>query len=184
MASGIGAVRAVSGRLVVVERQAGAGMRSPARLAGEGCARWDAAENLSQGHARGVSTCACKLMGSGGARGSAHLSKSSSSGRRHLRGGDVQIGQRSPLCSSARLDHETMTEGWKEGLEVEGVDRQLLPPAGSRSGRVMQHRCRAGGGSYRRDKLLRSQTKLVAGPAPARPVRAWTCGSELLHTNA
>ena len=62
-----------------------------------------------------------------------------------------------------------MTEGWKEGLEVEGVDRQLLPPAGSRSGRVMQHRCRAGGGSYRRDKLLRSQTKLVAGLGACPP---------------
>ena len=71
------------------------------RRAGGGHAVPDAAESLSQGHARAVSTCAYKLMGSCGARGSAYLSINSSSGRRHLRGGDVQRGQRSPLCSSA-----------------------------------------------------------------------------------
>ena len=71
------------------------------RRAGGGHAVPDAAESLSQGHARAVSTCAYKLMGSCGARGSAYLSINSSSDRRHLRGGDVQRGQRSPLCSSA-----------------------------------------------------------------------------------
>ena len=49
-----------------------------------------------------VSTCTCKLMGRASARGSAHLGTKSSSGRRHLRVADVQSGQRSPLCSSAR----------------------------------------------------------------------------------
>ena len=49
-----------------------------------------------------VSTCTCKLMGRASARGSAHLGTESSSGRRYLRGADVQSGQRSPLCSSAR----------------------------------------------------------------------------------
>ena len=41
-------------------------------------------------------------MGRASARGSAHLGTKSSSGRRHLRVADVQSGQRSPLCSSAR----------------------------------------------------------------------------------
>ena len=49
-----------------------------------------------------VSTCACKVMGRANARGSAHLRTKRSSGRRHLRVADVQSGQRSPLCSSAR----------------------------------------------------------------------------------
>ena len=62
-----------------------------------------------------VSTCACKLMGRASARGSAHLRSKRSSGRRHLRGADVQSGQRSPLCSSARRygqgrpEHRTRT---------------------------------------------------------------------------
>ena len=49
-----------------------------------------------------VSTCSCKHMGSASGRGSAHLRTKSSSSRRHLRRADVQSGQRSPLCSSAR----------------------------------------------------------------------------------
>ena len=49
-----------------------------------------------------VSTWACKVMGRANARGSAHLRTKRSSGRRHLRVADVQSGQRSPLCSSAR----------------------------------------------------------------------------------
>ena len=49
-----------------------------------------------------VSTCACKVMGRACARGSAHLRTKRSSSRRHLRAADVQSGQRSPLCSSAR----------------------------------------------------------------------------------
>ena len=62
-----------------------------------------------------VSTCACKVMGRANARGSAHLRTKRSSGRRHLRGADVQSGQRSPLCSSARRygqgrpEHRTRT---------------------------------------------------------------------------
>ena len=49
-----------------------------------------------------VSTWACKVMGRACARGSAHLRTKRSSSRRHLRRADVQSGQRSPLCSSAR----------------------------------------------------------------------------------
>ena len=61
----------------------------------------DAAESLQDKGTHAVSTCACKLMGSGSARGSAHLGTRSSSSRRYLRRADVQRGQRSPLCSSA-----------------------------------------------------------------------------------
>ena len=69
--------------------------------AGRRHAAHDAAESLQDKGTQAVSTCACKIMGSGSARGSAHLGTRSSSSRRYLRRADVQRGQRSPLCSSA-----------------------------------------------------------------------------------
>ena len=76
------------------------GARGRGRGGGVGCHR---ADRVPAGKGtEAVSTCTCKLMGRASARGSAHLGTKGSAGRRYLRGADVQSGQRSPLCSSAR----------------------------------------------------------------------------------
>ena len=140
-----------------------------------------------------VSTCAYKLMGRARARGSAHLRTKRSSGRRHLRGADVQSGQRSPLCSSARRygqgrpEHRTRTRTRQVRLSAWRGHRTCMrmenPCSLARQGRAdvsPEHGC----GGPSRPALLTSIPRYLEramGPlvAPGRPVcgerSTWTC---------